>query len=280
MTECYADLHLHTTASDGTQTVSELAARARGVGLSIIAITDHDTISPDLTAPTTKINGIEVITGVELKVLYDGIHGELLGYFIDPHSSALTELFSFMRAAREKRMEEMISRCRNYTDADITIAAVRALAKGSIGRPHLAQTLVDRGVVTTKREAFDKLLGNGKPCYVALEKPDFRAAARAIHAAGGVTSIPHPCLFDVPDWDSFLAYVKPEGVDGVEVFYAYDRPNELTADPQEIMLLARKHGFLLTGGSDDHGPGSVRESLGRIRVPCKYVEQLRASARA
>ncbi len=280
MTECYADLHLHTTASDGTQTIPELAARARGVGLSIIAITDHDTISPDLTAPTTTVNGIEVITGVELKVLYDGIHGELLGYFIDPHSPALTELFSFMHAAREKRMEEMIARCRNYTDADITIAAVRALAKGSIGRPHLAQTLVDRGVVTTKREAFDKLLGNGKPCYVALEKPDFRAAARAIHAAGGVTSIPHPCLFDVPDWDSFLAYVKPEGVDGVEVFYAYDRPNELTADPQEIMLLARKHGFLLTGGSDDHGPGSVRESLGRIRVPCKYVEQLRASARA
>ena len=280
MTECYADLHLHTTASDGTQTIPELAARARGVGLSIIAVTDHDTISPDLTAPTTKINGIEVITGVELKVLYDGIHGELLGYFIDPHSAALTELFSFMRAARESRMEEMVGRCRSYTGADITIAAVRALAKGSIGRPHLAQALVDQGVVTTKREAFDKLLGNGKPCYVALKKPDFRAAAQAVHAAGGVTSIPHPCLFDVPDWDSFLAYVKPEGVDGVEVFYAYDRPNELTADPQEIMLLARKHGFLLTGGSDDHGPGSVRESLGRIRVPCKYVEELRASAQA
>ncbi len=280
MTDCYADLHLHTTASDGTQTVSELAARARGIGLSIIAITDHDTISPDLTAPTTTVNGIEVITGVEIKVIYDGIHGELLGFFIDPRTPALAELFTFMHAARESRMEAMVARCQKYTGVDIAITAVRALAKGSIGRPHLAQVLVDRGVVATKREAFDKLLGNGKPCYVALERPDFRAAAQAIHAAGGVTSIPHPCLFNVPDWDSFLTRVKPEGVDGIEVFYAYDKPEELIAPPEEIMALAHKHGLLLTGGSDDHGPGSVREALGRIRISCKYVERLRAFVQA
>jgi len=278
MISCYADLHLHTTASDGTQTIPQLAARAKRIGLSIIAVTDHDTISSQLHSRTTELNGIEVITGVELKVDFDGIRGELLGYFIDPSAPALQELFSFMRDARDRRMEEMVARCRAYTGIDITIDEVRRLAKGSIGRPHLAQVLVERGVVTSSREAFDKLIGNDGPCYVPIRKPDFRAAASAIHTAGGVTSIPHPCLFDVPDWDSFLARVKPEGVDGVEVFYAYDKPETLTVSPSEVLSLARKHGFLLTGGSDDHGPGSVREALGRIRIPCKYVEQLRALA--
>ena len=280
MKNCYADLHLHTTASDGTQTIPELVTRAKGIGLSIIAITDHDTVSPDLLSRTTKLKGIEVITGAEFKVDFDGIRGELLGYFMDPHANALKELFATMHAARERRMEDMVARCRDYTGADISIGEVRKLAAGSIGRPHLAQVLVEKGVVASKRKAFDELIGDDKPCYVAIKKPNFRDVARAVHEAGGVTSIPHPCLFDVPDWRDFLATVKNEGVDGVEVFYAYDKPETLTADPLEILSLAREHGFLLTGGSDDHGPGSVREALGRIRVPCKYVEQLRAFAQA
>ncbi len=273
---CYADLHLHTTASDGTQTISQLASRAAAVGLSIIAVTDHDTISPELKTRSHVRNGIEVITGVEIKVDFDGIYGELLGYFIDPHAEALIDLFSRMQKARGARMEEMVLRCRDYTGADISLEEVRKLAAGSIGRPHLAQILVQKGVVSTKREAFDTLIGNGKPCYIPIPRPGFREAAFAVHMAGGVTSIPHPCLMDVPEWEPFLAKVKEEGVDGIEVFYPYEDVNrELSVAPNEILSLAEKHGFLLTGGSDDHGPGSVKQELGKVRIPCKYVDRLK-----
>ncbi len=273
---CYADLHLHTTASDGTQTISQLVSRATAVGLSIIAVTDHDTIAPEIKTRRHVRNGVEVITGVEIKVDFDGIYGELLGYFIDPQAEALIELFSRMKKARVARMEEMVLRCRDYTGADISLEEVRKLAAGSIGRPHLAQILVRKKVVATKREAFDTLIGNGKPCYIPIPRPGFREAAYAIHRAGGVTSIPHPCLLDVPEWEPFLAQVKEEGVDGIEAFYPYEDVNrELSIAPNEILTLAEKHGFLLTGGSDDHGPGSVKEELGKVRIPCKYVNRLK-----
>jgi len=275
---CTADLHLHTTASDGTQTISQLAARAKAIGLSIIAVTDHDTISPELTEPTHTRCGVEVITGVELKVDFDGIRGEMLGYFIDPYAPALRRLFSFMGQARRRRMEEMVARCREVTGLPLDMAEVSRLAAGSIGRPHLAQILVEKGAVATKRAAFEELIGSEKPCYVPTPRPGFREAARAVHDAGGVTSIPHPCLMEVPDWNVFLPAVKAQGIDGIEVFYPYQKPPELLAvDPGDMLALAEANGFLLTGGSDDHGPESVKEELGKMAIPCRYVEALRAA---
>ncbi len=281
MAECYADLHLHTIASDGTQTISQLVARARAIGLSIIAITDHDTISPELDGRSHTRNGVEVITGVELKVDFDGIRGEMLGYFIDPRAPALRELFSFMEQARRRRMEEMVARCRDVTGTPITMKEVARLAAGSIGRPHLAKILVEKGIVATPRQAFEELIGSDKPCYVSTPRPGFREAAQAVHGAGGVTSIPHPCLMDVPEWERFLPQVKAQGVDGIEVFYPYQKPVErLSIAPEEILSLAKAHDLLLTGGSDDHGPDSVKEELGKVRIACGYVDRLRAACRA
>ena len=271
-----ADLHLHTTASDGTQRIAELAGRAVLFGLSTIAITDHDTISPELTERVGEIQGVEVITGVEIKVDFDGVRGELLGYFTDPRAPLLQELFSFMQRARRERMAEMVERCRDRAGLDITAEEVGALAAGSVGRPHLAQLLVERGVVGSMREAFDRLLAKGRPCYVALDKPGFRQGAAAVHAAGGVTSIAHPCLMEVGDWEGFLARVHPEGVDGVEAFYPYELArSRLHVLPAELTRLAREEGLLLTGGSDDHGPGSVKEAFGAMRVSIQYVDALK-----
>ncbi len=272
----FADLHLHTTASDGTQSIPELVKRAAACGLCSIAITDHDIVSPDLTQGVMQVDGLEVITGVEIKVDYDGIPGELLGYFIDPSSQAMVSLFSFMREARERRMEAMVEQCRDSLDLDISVAEVRSLAQGSIGRPHLAKILVDKGVVKTMREAFDRLIGAGGECYVPLERPQFRAATDAIHAAGGVTSVPHPCFIAIDDWDSFSDKLLAAGVDGIESFYPYmDGDNRLHIAPEEIRSLARRKGFLLTGGSDDHGPNSVKETLGAIHLPYCHVEEMK-----
>lgn len=276
MTEKYADLHLHTTASDGTQDIPTLVKRASAVGLSAIAITDHDTISTDLKGRVAQIAGMEVITGVELKVDYDGVPGELLGYFIDPLSAPMQELFSFMRSARQKRMEEMVARCRERAGIDVSLAEVRALAKGSIGRPHLAKILVDKGVVKTMREAFDRLIGSSGTCYVRLERPEFRDATEAIHAAGGVASVPHPCFIAIDDWDSFSDKLLAAGVDGIESFYPYvEKDSRLHIAPEEVREIAIQKGFLLTGGSDDHGPNSVKEKLGAIHLPYRYVEAIK-----
>lgn len=276
MTNGYADLHLHTVASDGTQEIATLVQRAKARGLSTIAITDHDTISQDLHTRVTEIAGMEVITGVELKVEFDGMLGELLGYFVDPFFASMQELFVFMRRAREQRMAQMVSKCRNCLGIDISLAEVRALAHVSIGRPHLAQVLVEKGAAETMRDAFDRLIGNGGTCYVPLERPGFRQATDAIHAAGGVAAVPHPCFLPVSDWPAFLGVLRAADVDGIEAFYPYVHDDaRLHINPDVLRSLAEENGFLLTGGSDDHGPASVKEALGEVRLPYKYVEEIK-----
>jgi len=278
MGECYADLHLHTTASDGTQGIADVVDRAKTLGFSTIAITDHDTISAELTGRVTRIDGVEVITGVEIKALFDDVPGELLGYFVDPGLPALQELFSFMQRSRVERMAEMVERCRRHAGIDITAEEVSGLAAGSIGRPHLAQLLVDKGAVPSIREAFDRFIASGKPCYVPLDKPDFRKVIQAVHDAGGITAIAHPCFMRVEDWNSFLNLAQTEGVDGIEVFYPYELLSSgFRICKEELTTLAKKHGFLLTGGSDDHGLASDKQTLGKVQVLCRYVDEIKAA---
>ena len=278
MSECYADLHLHTTASDGTRSISVQALRARRCGLSTIAITDHDTIAKELTDRVTQIEGIEVITGVEIKALFDDVPGELLGYFVEPDTPALQELFSFMQQSRIERMAEMVERCRKHVGVDIAADEVSGMAAGSIGRPHLAQLLVGKGVVPSIREAFNRFIARGRPCYVPLAKPGFRKVIQAVYDAGGVTAVAHPCLMRIEDWDSFLHTVRTEGVVGIEAFYPYElAASGLRISQGALTTLAEKHGFLLTGGSDDHGPGSDKETLGKVKIPCQYAKELKAA---
>lgn len=271
-----ADLHLHTVASDGTQTIPQLAARCAALGLFTIGVTDHDRIDPRLGDRVTMIDGIEVITGIELKADFDGIRGELLGYFVDPGSAALQECIRAMQDARIERMAAMLDACRERVGLDISMAEVRAVAAGSLGRPHLAGLLVAKGAVRTTREAFDKYIGTGGPCYVPLRKWPFRDVVSAIHDAKGVASLAHPCLMRVEDWGAFLERLRVAEVDAVEVFYPYDLAAARARAPAEdLRRLAAERGFLATGGSDDHGPDSVKESLGAIHLPVWHVEALK-----
>ena len=277
MRKGYADLHLHTIASDGTVTVAEQARRAKAAGLACVAITDHDAISQDITARVAEVHGVEVIAGVEIKADFDGVTGEILGYFVDPRSDELRTFLEGMKAARVERMEEMLRRCRDELKIDIGIEDVRAIASGNLGRPHLARVLVDRGVVPNLSEAFHRLLQRGAPCYASIEKDDFRRVVEIVHRAGGVASLAHPCLMKVADWDAFLDEVAAAGVDALETYYPYDPSNRnLTIEPRLLLTMAEKRGFLMTGGSDDHGPDSTKESIGAIRLPYERVEALKA----
>ena len=277
----YADLHLHTVASDGTRTIDEVVVRARECGLSCIAITDHDVIDDELTGRVQTALGVEVITGVEIKAMFGNVAGEILGYFVDPEGAALCRMLEALKASRVERMQRMVDLCCEHAGIGITYDEVRAVGPGNIGRPHLARVLIDRGVVESFEEAFGEWLAKDKPCYWPIDKPDYHDVLDAVHEAGGVTSLAHPCLMKVDDWDRFLDELKAAGLDGVEVFYPYRAANGnargLSMDPRSMQTAAATKGFLLTGGSDDHGPNSTKESIGTIRVPYERVEALKAA---
>jgi len=279
MTKAYADLHLHTVASDGTQTVGELVSRAKATTLHCIAITDHDIISPELTSRVTSMQGLEVISGVEVKAMFGDVEGELLGYFVDPSHPGLNDLLGPLSSSRDERMRRMVELCREHLGIDIDYAEIRAESgDGNVGRPHLARVLMEKGVVESFQEAFATLIGKGCPCYHAIDKPDFRDAVCILKAAGGVVSVAHPCLMKITDWDGFLDELKEAGVDGMETVYPYDPlSRNLTIEPWLLAEKAQQRGFLVTGGSDDHGPGG-KESLGVVRLPYEHVEALKARA--
>ncbi len=278
MTRGTADLHLHTVASDGTVSVDEQARRAKAVALSCIAITDHDVISDDIAERVATIGGVEVIAGVEIKADFDGVTGEILGYFVDPRSDELRSFLAGMERARVERMEEMIRRCRDELKIDLGLEDVRAVAAGNLGRPHLARVLVDKGVVSDFTDAFDRLLKRGAPCYAPIEKDGFREVVGIVHRAGGVASLAHPCLMRIENWGAFLGGLLDAEVDGLETVYPYDPSSRsLTIEPRLLRTMAEKRGFLVTGGSDDHGPNSTKESIGTIHLPYARVEALRAA---
>ena len=273
----YCDLHLHTKWSDGTLSVADTAVRAMAMGFSAIAITDHDTVGPELRAPLEERAGIQVICGVEIKADVLGERGEILGYFIQPGHPALRELFSWMARARVERMREMVRRCREALGIPLTYEEVAARAGGSVGRPHLAAELVRHGVAKDYQEAFDRFLGQGGECYVPLPRAESARVIEAIRAAGGVAALAHPALLSLPDFEAALLRLREEGMAALEVDYPYDPArNALSISVEELRALAEKLDLVPTGGSDDHGPGSVRESLGLVRIPYEVVERLSA----
>lgn len=280
MTGGTADLHIHTTASDGTQSVDEVVLRSKANALRCIAITDHDTLSPDLMQRIRTVQGVEIIAGVEVKARFGDVDGELLGYFVDPSHRGLRQLLEPLSASRDVRMRRMVELCRERLGIEITEADVRSVAgAGNVGRPHLARVLVDMGVVETLQQAFSRWIGRGCPCYAPIEKPTYVEAVESLRAAGGVVSVAHPCLMRVSDWSAFLDTILAAGVQGLETVYSYDPASrDLSIDPRVLAVEAERRGFLVTGGSDDHGPGSTRESLGTVRLPYRHVEALKRTA--
>ncbi len=276
--EAWADLHVHTRWSDGTQDLPQLAERARRLGLAAVAVTDHDTVGADFTAPTLNLQGIEVICGVEVKAWVGKLKGEILGYFLRPGHPALEELFSWLQAARQERMRAMVDKCRALVGKPIALEEVQALAAGSLGRPHLAALLVRHGLASGFDDAFRRFLEEGAPCYVPLPRPTTRQAIAAIRAAGGVAALAHPAFLAVADWEKTLAQLAEEGLAAVEVHYPYESSRQpLRSNPAEVAAAVHKLGLIPTGGSDDHGPGSVKESLGAVKIPYELVDRLRSA---
>ncbi|MEX2283439.1 MAG: PHP domain-containing protein [Gemmatimonadota bacterium] len=261
------DLHLHSTASDGSLSPSALVWAARAGGLDVIAITDHDTCAGVEEARRALATQLHVIPAIELSTTYQRCEQHILGYFINPKNPALVE---YARGAVEKRhvrIEGMIERLKPY---GITLSMSDVLANSepgtrALGRPHLARALVQKGFVQTVSEAFERFIGDQGPAFLPTDLLEPKHGFELIHQAGGIAVWAHPRATAV---DQHLNDFVEWGLDGVECY----RPNATPAETLHLEQIAQSRGLFTAGGSDWHG--TWQGKLGDFYVTPEEVEKL------
>lgn len=259
-----ADLHVHTTASDGTLAPWEVVRRAAARGLAAVAITDHDSVAGIPAAREAAVTlPLEVVPGIELGCEYRGEEVHILGYFPDLEAAELQRTLVRLARDRRERMEEMLDRCRQL-GLVLPEEKAQALSQGIPTRAHLARALVEMGYAASASEAFHLYLDRGRPAYVPRDHLSPPEAVRLLRRAGGCPVLAHPGLLQD---DSFLPSLVEAGLVGIEVYY----PEHDLAVTQKYLALAKRWGLLATGGSDCHGEP---ERLGKATAPYEVVEDL------
>lgn len=269
----FADLHMHTTFSDGTFSPEEMARAAHQHHLACVALTDHDTIAgcARMAAECARL-GIEFINATELTGEIDGVEVHILGYFLDPADEGFLASLVKFQHARQQRIHEMAARLQAQ-GIPLQAEAVFAIAKcESPGRPHVARALVQAGLCTSMDEAFERFLKKHRPAWVPKFKISAREAIKLIHQAGGAAVIAHPALNKS---DEIIPSLVAAGVDGIECFHT----RHSTAACEHYMLMAEQYGLAITGGSDCHGMNKGRPLMGGIKLPVIHVRQLEERAR-
>ena len=275
------DLHLHTTYSDGSLSPAEVLGLAHKAGVSALAITDHDIVAGIPEAiETGACLGIEVIPGIEISSRYGESELHILGYFLDWKDSELSSRLAQLRAGRHRRNPRIIEKL-NELGLDLTYDEVKALAgTGSIGRPHIARVLMEKGYVQSAKEAFDRYLAQGAAAYVPRELPEPAEAIAWIRAARGIPVLAHPTWVNesAEGLYKLCDKLKAEGLGGIEVHYSTHRPQQTS----DFLSLATRLNLLVTGGSDFHGLTKpdieVGVGKGGLKVPEQLLEPLKKAA--
>jgi predicted metal-dependent phosphoesterase TrpH len=270
------DLHAHSTASDGTDAPAELVLAAATAGLDVVAVTDHDTTAGWAEAAAAVPSaGVTLVRGMEISCAVDGISVHLLSYLHDPLHPALTAEVEEARASREYRAERMVELLAE--DFDISWADVLHHARpgASLGRPHMADALVRKGIVTNRDEAFADILSSRGGYYVGHYAIDARRAVRLVRDAGGVPVMAHPLAHRrgrVVN-DSVIAELAAVGLGGIEVFH----PDHDDGNVRRARELANELGLMVTGSSDYHGTGKISR-LGEHTTEPVVLQQIEAEA--
>jgi predicted metal-dependent phosphoesterase TrpH len=268
------DLHLHSTVSDGRLAPGDLVRLAHAHGVRVMALTDHD--STDGVAEAQAVGaelGVRVVPGIELSTDLPSVSVHVLGLFLDYRQAHFQEAVRRFRDARIERVHQMVGALARL-GAPISAERVLELAgEGSVGRPHVAQALLEAGHTQSIDEAFKRFIGRNGPAYFEGFRLAPAEAIRLIHSVGGFAAWAHPCELDGKDWRDYLPLLLEGGVDGLEVYYG----KEYTPDPRPHLLEAcTAHGLVPTVGSDFHGFTGMDHPPGSVAAPPDLLEQIEA----
>ena len=276
----YVDLHLHTTASDGVLSPSEIVRYAKRKGLQAIAITDHDTIEgcEEGLSEGEKI-GFEVIPGIEISAEHSPGSMHILGFFLNIHHPLLNERLEYLQRARAERNPKMVARL-NKLGIEITYDEVlKASGGGQVGRPHFANVLMEKKIVRSFQEAFDRFLKKGAPAYVDKFRFTSKEALHFINEAAGVAVLAHPNTLgvnEISQLEKLILHLVDEGLKGIEVYY----PEHSSAEVAQYKALAERYGLVSTGGTDYHGIErnelDIGIGRGEMKLPYSIVEKIKA----
>jgi 3',5'-nucleoside bisphosphate phosphatase len=267
-----ADLHVHSTASDGTLSPTALVERAHSRNVGVLALADHDTVDGLAEARQAADRlGIVLVNAVELSAAADGRDVHVLAYHVDPTSSDLLALLEALKASRHTRAEKIVAAL-NEAGFDVPFDEVLRIADGgSLGRSHIARALVGAGHAETIRGAFETLIGRGRPFYVPKPSDAPAQVVARVRELGGVPVLAHPGVTQV---DDLIPEMVRVGLLGIEAYHA-DHTQELV---ERYAALAGSLDLLTTGGSDFHGPEAPNPDVGSIPLPELSVERLMAAA--
>lgn len=272
------DLHSHTRRSDGILSPADLVAKAAADHVTVLAVTDHDTVAGiDEARAAAGDHGVRLVPGIELSVTHDGHDFHVLGLFVDPTDAALAALLEHRRTDRISRVREILGKLRRL-GIDIPFEAVEgeSVEEGTLGRPHVARALMAAGHASSIDDAFARYLGSRAAAYVPYPRLNSADGIAAIHAAGGVASLAHP---GIDDGDAVLETFAEAGLDAVEAYH----PAHTEVEQGHFAGRARRLGLLVSGGSDFHGPGASEGHaliLGRPGCPPDDFAALEAKAAA
>ena len=266
------DLHLHSTVSDGRLSPSELVRFAHGRGVTTMALSDHDsTDGVDEAQRVGAALGMRVIPAIELSTDVPGASIHVLGLFLDHHQPEFQTTIRSFRDARIGRARQMVEAL-GRIGAPVSLERVFEIAgEGSVGRPHVAQALLEAGHVQTIDEAFERFIGRDGPAYFEGFRLEPAEGVRLIHSVGGLASWAHPNELDGRDWRQFLPAAVAAGVDGLEVYYSKEYPPDVQAD---LLAACAEYDLVPTVGSDFHGFGTLQVPPGAVWSPPDLLERL------
>ncbi len=268
----FVDLHVHSTASDGTRPPDEVVREAKRIGLKAIALTDHDTLDGiALATETGAAAGVRIVPGIELSAVEGDAETHILGLHLSDTRQIEAQLVA-LREMRRGRAERIVHRL-NELGVRVEFAAVLEQAgAGAIGRPHVARAMIAEGWAVDFRDAFDRYLGSGRPAYVPKDRLSASDAIGTIHRAGGLAVLAHPAQSGTRERIEMFARA---GIDGVEIRH----PSHTPEDVARLTALVDFFGLVPSGGSDWHGASEGARTLGMMRVPESWLERQDARVR-